>query len=721
MIAEAPEQQALSLRHGQPIDYWELERHRLHNLANSMTLAIAEGFGDMIDTRTWMYDDPSFGFGRAGQPIYATSLNDRDDGRYLPIFQSQYDLQIIRAQARNVTAMSGNVMGAIGTLSNYTLGAGLKCTVQRAASCPAGISDEAIQVWIREAQSIIDLFMVQNKWQSNKDRELDWRSREDGEAFLELSVSPGGQIRARFDEPDMICQPSNPSAIEEWLIEEDYARYSPDFIWSWSFGIHNIRRTPDDPAGYHVVYDATGQDWDYVPERRMVHVKSNVPCNVKRGVSDLYWIANDVQSEMKLRRNMADASALQSAIAWIRQHAKGTTAQAVNSMVTGQTVAGMPQRPNGTVPRKGKLNSGTVIDIPEGQEYLPGPMGAERNPNFILVAQYVGRAIATRWTMPEFMFTSDASNNNMASSIVAESPFVKAREADQRFYGEVHIELFWKVLRLAHECGRFARNIQKFEDLLLILKITAKGPRVATRDEYQTVQRQQIEIAMGTLSRKTAAAEMDRDLAEEEEQGAAPQATPGNPAPANMDPTSQPMATAPGGEQIGLNMVQIRRINALTDQIVAGYRAGTIDDKTARMRLDALGIPANKVDLYLDADPTNDPVSEPVAEGAIDVSVKKRASSDFPKDVPTQEQILNGALEEIDTLLDRLATATIRKAPKSELRAILEQIEDVKNQAATAAQVCGMLTPFKPNLQDGKSADQAPIDPLAVAVTTPKE
>jgi hypothetical protein len=539
--------------HGQPIDYFELEQHRLHHLANSMTLAITEGFGEYVDTREWQQDDPSFGFGRVGSPILYTSLNDRDDGKYLPIYQTQMDLAAIRAEARNVTAMSGGVVGAMGTLSNYTLGGGLKFTAQQSQSCPQNLSPDEVASLVAEAQRVINRFLRENKFQSDMDREVDRRTREDGEAFVELSVSPAGQIRASFDEPDMICQPFNAAPIEDWLRDQDYQRYSPEWTWSWSFGIHCIRRTPDDPLGYHVVYDTTGEDWEYVPASRMLHVKANVPRNVKRGVSDLYWIANDVQREAKIRRNTADGAALQAAIAWFREHAQGTTTSAVQSMVDGQAIDIRQQRTSsGTRPTKqGKLRSGTVVDIPETMKVLPGPMGSERNSNFILIAQYVARAFAARWAMPEFMFTSDASNANYASTLVAESPFVKAREADQRFYGQAFVELLWKVLRLAHEIGRAFQNIEKFDDLQQILELTATGPRVSNRDELQTVQRQQIEVGMGTLSLETAAAEMGRDLAKEQAKGAHPAGESGGPAPEedNNDPREEHQAAQSVNEE----------------------------------------------------------------------------------------------------------------------------------------------------------------------------
>jgi len=609
---------------GQPVDLFELEQHRLNSLANSMVMAISEGFGDYVDTREWQQDDPSFGFGRVGSPILYTSLNDRDDGKYLPIFQTQMDLAAIRAEARNVTAMSGGIMGALGTLSNYTLGGGLTFRVQCGPTCPGNVSPETVKSLCDEAQKVIDRFLRDNKFQSDMDREIDQRAREDGEAFVELCLSPAGQIRASFDEPDMVCQPSSPGPIEDWLQEKDPQRYSPEWNWSWSFGVHSIRKTPDDPLGYHVVYDTSGCDWDYVPASRMLHIKRNVPRNVKRGVSDLYWIANDVQREAKIRRNTADGAALQAAIAWFRQHAPGVNQASVSGMVNGNAVGTRNQRTEtGTRPTKqGRLRGGTVVDIPNGMQVLPGPMGSERNSNFILIAQYVARAIAQRWAMPEFMFTSDASNANYASTLVAESPFVKARETDQRFYSQAFIELAWKVLRLAHESGKAFRGIDSFDILMEILEITAEGPRVSNRNELETLQGHQIEIDRGTLSLETAAAEMGRNLAKEQEKGAKPANGAANSAggaqggAVNSAASAQDSVIQAGGELLGKNIQQVRRIDKLRDGYLAAFRDGTVDEKSTRLALDGLGYSKAKIDLYLDADPENDPVDEPVSTPA---------------------------------------------------------------------------------------------------------
>lgn len=589
-------------QHGQPVDYFELEQQRLFSVANSMALAITEGFGDYVDNREWQWDDPSFGFGRVGQPVLYTSLNDRSDGKYLPIFQTEMDLRAIRAEARNVMAMSSGLQGAIGTLSNYTFGPGIKFKIQKAANCPAGVAPEAVASLIVAAQSVVDKFLLDNKFSSNLDREIDSRTREDGEVFLELTPSPCGRILATIDEPDQICQPSDPGPVEEWL------ECGNEWVWSWTFGVHCRQRTPSIPMGYHVVYDTVGDDWDYVSSDRMLHIKRNVPRNVKRGVSDLYWVANDVQREFKIRKNTADGAALQAAIAWIREHAAGVTQSQVQGIVTSGAVATRQQPTSeGTRPTKrGTLKSGTVVDVPVGLKYTGGPMGSERNPNFILVAQYVSRAIAQRWAMPEYMFTSDASNANYASTLVAESPFTKAREADQRFYCEAFIELLWKVLRLAHEIGKLQLPYNVIQSAI---EIKAEPPRVAVRDDLQAVQRLQAEVDLGITSIRTAASEMERDYDQELEQGAKPKA---DPAAAGGDQNAQgqgaaglPTSGDAPPEMAALSRLQWTRNVKAIKGILAELRSGDINEALAVELLTATGFARDRAErlVHGDVDP----------------------------------------------------------------------------------------------------------------------
>ena len=467
---------------------------------------LVEDFGDVVDRREYLTDDLAFGF-----PLLNpfSVLSDREEGKLWPIYQCEQDLARIRGRSHNLATLTATAAGVLDALANYVLGPGFTFTA-RAADSQA--HDVAAAV-----QGTIDRFLDDNAFCGALDREAHSRSREDGEAFLVLSSRPNGAVKVRFLECEQVTQPADPRPLEDWL------GCGEEFPSCWKFGVHTPARETDQVLGYHVVYDGTGLDWDYVPAARMEHFKRNVPANAKRGVSDFFPVLGDLEREAKLRRNTAAGAALQAAIAWIVEVPPGTLYAAPQSpgpdLVTdyqkSHTCGGMKLENASHFP------PGTILRPSAGQLYKPGPMGSERNPNFVLVGQYVLRGIAVRWNMPEYLISSDASNANYASSLVAESPFVKAREADQQFYKRHFGSLLWKVVRLAWEAGRFARLGLSWETLETLIDIKIDAPAVATRDALQMARIQEEQIGLGILSRRTAAAQAGLDYDAEVAQGAA--------------------------------------------------------------------------------------------------------------------------------------------------------------------------------------------------------
>src|SRR5205085_4273230 len=109
---------------------------------------------------------------------------------------------------------------------------------------------------------------------------------------------------------------------------------------------------------------------------------------------------------------------IQSAIALIRKHRQGT-ASGVQQFVANQADhAAVSTR---SVHRYGP---GTILDAHAGIEYDFPAAGVDAA-NFVVVLQAELRAIASRLVMPEFMLTSDASNANYSSTMVAEGPAMR--------------------------------------------------------------------------------------------------------------------------------------------------------------------------------------------------------------------------------------------------------------------------------------------------------
>jgi hypothetical protein len=469
---------------------------------------LVEDFGDVVDRREYLTDDPTFGF-----PLLNpfSVLSDRQEGKLWPIYQSEQDLARIRGRAHNLATLTGIPAGVLDALANYILGPGFTFTVHAAREDAAGLA--------AAVQATIDRFLDENAFCGALDREAHARSREDGEAFLVLEPGPGGTVRARFLECEQVTQPADPRPLEDWL------GCGEEFPSCWKFGVHSPARETDRVLGYHAIYDGTGLDWDYIPAARMEHLKRNVPANAKRGVSDFFPVLGDLEREAKLRRNTAEGAALQAAIAWIIEVPPGTL-QADTRSIGAADMFDLYEKPiaQGGVKRQtvSRYPPGTILRPSAGLSYKPGPMGSERNTSFILVGQYVLRAIAVRWNIPEYLISADASNANYASALVAESPFVKAREADQQFYRRHFHSLMWKVVRLAWEAGRFARLGVSWETLESLLEIKIDAPAVATRDALKLAQTQEVQIRLGILSPRTAAAQAGLDYDAELQLGAHP-------------------------------------------------------------------------------------------------------------------------------------------------------------------------------------------------------
>ena len=121
------------------------------------------------------------------------------------------------------------------------------------------------------------------------------------------------------------------------------------------------------------------------------------------------------------------------------------------------------------------------------------------------------RAIAARLVMPEFMFTSDASNANYSSTMVAEGPAMKMFERLQASMIEQDRAVMWRVVdnavaagRLPHERARPASNIQIIP------------PSLHVRDQLRQAQVDRIAFDNGILSPQTWSQHLGLDYDQEQ-------------------------------------------------------------------------------------------------------------------------------------------------------------------------------------------------------------
>lgn len=424
------------------------------------------------------------------------AIYDRDDGRYFPFYTEEQDLDEMRNKARFLGTFTAIATGAMQALSVYTMGGEWEYKFAGKKDAQQQPSKELLA----ELNAILLATLDRNQWIGDFDCELHDESREAGDTLIAGYKSPDGICDFRRLDADQLKAPANESKLNNWL---DVAPKN-----SWSFGVHTIwdermRRIDHERAiGFHICFDDGGREWDYLPAWPQPHgeeslcnkfghlIKRNVPRKAKRGLTDYWPVQTDMERDAKLSTNLAVGAAVLAGIPWFENHKKGTNRdQAQAGMAAGlsnysRAVAANRLATLGDGRTVQHREPGTVVKSSDGVERTMGPLGQVRQPIYIEVCQHLRRSIGLRWLMPEYMISGDASNANFSSTLVSESPFVKAREADQRFYIAHFKAMLWKAIKVAFDHGRFAKFANlNFAGIVAICDLQIQPPMVASRDK----------------------------------------------------------------------------------------------------------------------------------------------------------------------------------------------------------------------------------------------
>jgi hypothetical protein len=462
-------------------------------------LIVREAWGDRVDMSDRLYDqtdilaDPYSGISRP---------EDRRDGDFAPIFRTEQELAQIRGVARYISHTHEVAAPALESLTNYVVGDGFSVEV----SPRPGVSLQLATA----AQAFLDDFIETNGITGDLDRELFQRLRRDGEYFLWLQDRGGGKIRARVVEPDFVTQPSTPNLIE------DYYKIGPGL--EWKYGIAADLGDATVKHGYFVSWHGDAQNWDYVHDEDMIHAKINTPRSVKRGLSDFYVSWHLALRSTRLLDNIVGGASVQASIAFIRKHAATTSQSQIASMKSAiETGKANVRTDTGfkRVPEE-KFGPGLVVDT-NNMDYHAGPLGSPNGPALVDVLQASYRVLGIRWSMPEYLISGDASNNNFASALVAESPFTKACQAKQNAERSNYRRLFWRALRMAAESGALPCRPSQIKQLLNI-EVTA--PEIEVRNQIEDHQMRKEEYESGIRSPRSWASDVGLDYDEERRKGA---------------------------------------------------------------------------------------------------------------------------------------------------------------------------------------------------------
>lgn len=436
---------------------------------------------------------------------YISQADDYYQGQCKPFYQNEMDLQNIRGLGRVLAGSNEMAECVRRNLKNYTIDDGFTAKVTPKAG------GEQIAV---ELQEFVDEFRDNNRLKNFGESDALDRSVVDGDYLLWLRPNGPNPPRVRFVGGEHIAEPDDPRGVE------DYAQGFINCGLDWKFGVASDVDDPESVHAYFIDWFGQGTNWDVALERESVFYKRNVPRPCKRGISDFYIPFHAISRGGKLFDNMVTGATIQAAIAYIKEVAEGTTAGSMQDALQRRLTSSVNvvKSDGQTASVTGETILGGKILTTSGSTFKYGPMGTPQGPVFVEVYQLVARRVGTRWCMKESMISGDASNNNLASELVAGDPFVKAicdEQADQK---DKEQELIWKAVDMAAAYGRFngmnSRELKKF----VTLELEAVSPEVRDPVKMEDVYDKQ--QAAGVLSAKTRAAKSNLDYEQELQNGA---------------------------------------------------------------------------------------------------------------------------------------------------------------------------------------------------------
>lgn len=391
-----------------------------------------------------------------------------DEDRWTPLsgggavspIEREEDLDAVRAACRRLSLYNEFAVNALENRINFLVGCGHQYTVTaKKHQSPAPGLLEQVEIWLDE-------FLEMNHWH-RRQQEIVRRMDRDGETFIRLFPDTDGMTRLRFIDPERVRTPEN-------MANEPTERLGISFDKFDSETIH----------GFWI-------DGLYVPYAEVQHRKSNVDANVPRGLPLFFPVRKNLRRAEKLLRNMSVVAEIQSAIAIIRKH-QSATQSAVDRFISNKQDGAAS---GGFSPALNRYGPGTILDASASIDYQ-FPVAAIDASRYVTVLQAELRAIAARLVMPEFMLTSDASNANYSSTMVAEGPAVRMFQRLQHEMSCEDITLFQRAIRIAVAANRLP------VETLRQVEIHAVAPNLAVRDRLRETQADKILLDAGAMSKK---------------------------------------------------------------------------------------------------------------------------------------------------------------------------------------------------------------------------
>jgi hypothetical protein len=410
----------------------------------------------LVDSDDAVYDDQGLRWSVLG-------ADGRQGSTPVGMLQTETQLREIRSECRQLALGNEFAINGHENRISYIVGTG---HTYRAVP-----RDGGHEVLAAHVQQVLDAFCAENQWQ-RRQQEIVRRKDRDGECFLRFFTAADGMVRVRFVEPEQVQTPPGESGNPAATL--------------------GVVAAPDDVEtvfGYWI-------DGRWVDAGEVQHRKANVDANVKRGLPLFYPVRQNLRRAEKLLRNMSVVAEIQSAIALIRKHTAGTRTSLQQFAESEAEVR--VARPGAAAAHYRRYGPGTILDTLAGVDYEFPVAGIDAS-RYVAVLQAELRAIAARLVMPEFMLSSDASNANYASTLVAEGPAMKMFDRLQNEMLTEDLAVMRRVVQEAVAAGRLPAAAA------VAVELRGTPPTVAIRDRLRDAQADRILVDCRAMSVETMA------------------------------------------------------------------------------------------------------------------------------------------------------------------------------------------------------------------------
>ena len=431
---------------------------------------------------------------------------DNDESKWVDLSRqsakelSEADILTMREQAYKLYYKNPYARNIVRNMEKYVAGRGL-------AIMPDSDLDEVKALWEK-------FWKVANM--NRRVKEIVRRFFRDGEVFLRSFKLGEGLLSYRFLNPLFIANPTDAQVNENTT--------------------QGIETDPDDIEKV-ICYWYKGKK---VPAKEIIHEKAFVDSDVKRGRSIFEVIAEELSMFKDWQRDRMKLNKIRALIGLVRKVNAGPT-EAANIAKAYETSRRLA--PDGT----------SYHQTPEGVSIITANKGVDyefKTPNLQAgdVAEDgrgVLRSACAGVGQPEYVVTSDASNSNYASTMVAEAPFVREVMDWQDFFKTTFETIFEQVIEYAMDQGVIPRKTEEESEeptidpitgVPMIDPLTGKPavtitmktvpvpctckvvfPEIIHRDIKQETDALTIQLNNRTLSKHTYASRLDADYDSEKE------------------------------------------------------------------------------------------------------------------------------------------------------------------------------------------------------------